>query len=64
MSVVPLNGRAVATVVSVIVDPDGASSGTRWQPAAAKPERARTAAARTACRENPVIIKTLNILRP
>ncbi len=29
--VVPLNGRQSWQIVSVMVEPDGASSGTRWQ---------------------------------
>jgi type II secretory pathway pseudopilin PulG len=63
MSVVPLDGRAVAEAVNVIVDPLGASSGTFSQ------ARARSAATdnrdvRTAARRRRDIIRTITILIP
>ena len=43
MSVVPFTGSAVAAAVSVIVEPDGASSGTFWQAGGEKRRRRATA---------------------
>jgi hypothetical protein len=60
ISAVPLVGRFVAGVVSVMVDPVGASSGTRWQATVMAPTKAnRVRKSRTR-----VIILTLTIILP
>ena len=60
--VVPLTGSTVVAVVSVMLDPDGASSGTRLQAVSI----AEKAAGRriSAARRLRDIMKTLNILIP
>jgi type II secretory pathway pseudopilin PulG len=61
--VVPFTGSAVAATVSVMVDPDGASSGTFWQ-ATANIDTLATRAASGRAREGRGIMKSSNILVP
>ena len=64
----PLSGSAVAEGVRVMVDPDGAKSGTRWQAAAANDSNPAATATGTR-RDLPgskerVIMRTLTIVIP
>ncbi len=56
----PFTGNAVASDVNVIVDPLGASNGTRWHAAATR--IAASVAPRTTCRRRRAIFKILSIL--
>lgn len=60
IDVVPLAGSALASAVSVMVEPVGASNGTFWHAAAASATMTAAPAART--RKERVIMKTGNIL--
>jgi type II secretory pathway pseudopilin PulG len=60
----PFTGKAVAATVSVIVEPDGARSGTFWQPAANTDTVRSAEAATSAARERRDIMKSINILIP
>jgi type II secretory pathway pseudopilin PulG len=61
---VPFTGNAVAATVSVIVDPDGASSGTFWHAAARIDRLATATAASGEARKMRGIMKSINILVP
>src|ERR1700730_16465150 len=61
MSVVPLDGSAVAEAVSVMLEPDGASSGTLWHAVLATDRIAADSSSRMA-RGWPILMKSLNIL--
>jgi type II secretory pathway pseudopilin PulG len=60
--VVPLTGNAVVDVVSVMVDPDGASSGTRWQASIGIEQMVKSAS--QAAERDRDIMKALTILIP
>src|SRR5690349_17421402 len=64
MSAVPPKGSTEADAVSVIVEPEGARSGTRSHPMVAAPRARHTPTPRTARPRARAIMKAISILNP